>query len=133
MAQCNFGTNPDARTTRMSHLTLTFVAPDIAVAPHLQPEQMADVAAHGFKSVINNRLAEELGPVQEELRTAASQAGLQYQWQPVNPAAISAQDVAQFAKLLEDLPRPILAFCRSGSRSTVLFNAALRHRQDNGR
>lgn len=133
MAQWDFRTNRDARTTRMSHLPLTFVAPDIAIAPHLQPDQMADVAAHGFKSVINNRLPEELGAVQDALRDAASQAGLQYQWQPVNPAAISAQDVAQFAQLLDELPRPILAFCRSGSRSTALFNAALRQRQQGSR
>ena len=112
----------------MSHLPLTYLAPDIAVAPFLQPEQMADIAAQGFRSVINNRTAEELGAVQQALRDAASRAGLSYEWQPVNPAAISPQDVAQFAQLLQSLPRPILAFCRSGSRSTILFQAAMRER-----
>ena len=109
----------------MSQLPITFVAPEIAVAPHLQPEQMAAVAAEGFRSVINNRMLEELGqPAQQALRDAASQAGLAYEWQPVNPAAISAQDVEQFAALLDRLPRPILAFCRSGSRSSILVQAA---------
>jgi uncharacterized protein (TIGR01244 family) len=108
-------------------LPITFVAADIAVAPQLQPDQMAAVAAEGFRSVINNRMPQEPGqPAQDALRDAAQRAGLQYEWQPVNPAAITAQDVEQFGQLLEKLPRPILAFCRSGSRSTVLYQAARR-------
>lgn len=114
----------------MSHLPLTYLAPDIAVAPQLQPEEMAAVAAEGFKSVINNRMPQEPGqPAQEQLRAAATQAGMQYEWQPVNPAMISAQDVERFAALLDSLPRPILAFCRSGSRSSALIQAAARLRQ----
>jgi uncharacterized protein (TIGR01244 family) len=111
----------------MSQLPLTFVAADIAVAPQLQPEQMAAVAAEGFRSVINNRMPQEPGqPSQDALREAANSAGLRYEWQPVNPAAISGEDVARFAELLESLPRPVLAFCRSGSRSSVLYQAARR-------
>jgi protein tyrosine phosphatase (PTP) superfamily phosphohydrolase (DUF442 family) len=34
------------------------------------------------------------------------------------------QEIARFAELLVELPKPILAFCRSGARSTRLFNAA---------
>jgi uncharacterized protein (TIGR01244 family) len=109
----------------MSNLPITYVAADIAVAPQLQPEQMSAVAAEGFRSVINNRMPQEPGqPAQDALRDAATRAGLAYEWQPVNPAMISAQDVEQFAALLDKLPRPILAFCRSGSRSTVLVQAA---------
>jgi uncharacterized protein (TIGR01244 family) len=120
---------PRPLPNRMSTLPLDYLAPDIAVSPHLEPAQMADVAAQGFKSVINNRLPEELGALQDALRDAASKAGLEYEWQPVNPAAISAQDVSRFAQLLDKLPRPILAFCRSGSRSTILFQAAARQRE----
>jgi TIGR01244 family protein len=109
----------------MSSLPITYVAPDIAVAPQLLPEQMSAVAAQGFRSVINNRMPQEPGqPAQEALREAATQAGLAYEWQPVNPAMISTQDVDEFAALLDKLPRPILAFCRSGSRSSVLVQAA---------
>lgn len=109
----------------MSQLPITFVAPDIAVAPQLFPEQMSTVAAEGFRSVINNRMPQEPGqPSQDALREAAVQAGLAYEWQPVNPAAINEQDVERFAALLERLPRPVLAFCRSGSRSSILVQAA---------
>ena len=113
----------------MSDLPIRYLAPDVAVAPQIQPEHMAALAAHGFKSVINNRLAQEIDPsLLEALRLAASEAGLQYEWQPVHPAMINMNDVAQFAQLLEKLPRPILAFCRSGTRCTTLFNAAQQQR-----
>lgn len=114
----------------MNELPITYLAPDIAVAPQIQPEHMAALAREGFKSVINNRLPQEPGqPPQEALRQAAESAGLRYEWQPVHPAMIAAPDVRQFAHLLDELPRPILAFCRSGTRCTTLFHAAARERE----
>jgi len=103
---------------------IQYLADDFAVAPQLSPEQVKSLAAHGFRSVINNRLEREPGqPPEAELRAAAEEANLQYERLPVNPAQISVEDVARFAELLERLPRPILAFCRSGSRSSILYRA----------
>lgn len=103
---------------------INWLAKDFAVAPQLTPEQVRSLAALGFKSVINNRQAHEPGqPPEAELRAAAAEANLSYVRQPVNPAQIGVQDVARFAELLETLPRPILAFCRSGSRSSILYRA----------
>jgi uncharacterized protein (TIGR01244 family) len=115
----------------MTNLPISYVTPDIAVAPQMLPEQMAALAAQGFRSIINNRMPQEPGqPAQEALREAASNAGLRYEWQPVNPAMITAEDVQRFAALLDELPRPVLAFCRSGARSTALVQAAARQRED---
>ncbi len=105
-----------------TRLTDTF-----AVAPQLAPEDMAAVAAAGFKSVINNRPDFEGGPTQPSanaIRDAAEAAGLTYVHQPVNGANIQADDVATFASLLQSLPGPVLAFCRSGARSTKLYVSA---------
>ena len=103
---------------------INYLAEDFAVAPQLTPEQVRGLAAHGFRSVINNRQEHEPGqPPEAELRAAAAEAHLHYERQPVNPSQISVQDVARFAELLERLPRPILAFCRSGSRSSILYRA----------
>lgn len=114
----------------MSELHLTYVAPDVAIAPQVLPEHMAALAAEGFRSIINNRMEDELGqPPHESLRHCASQAGLEYAWLPVNPSMISVHDVARFAQLLGRLPRPLLAFCRSGHRSNVLYQAARQGRQ----
>lgn len=103
------------------------VAPDVCVAPQLEPTSMADVAAAGFKSVINNRPDFEAGPEQPTsaaIETAAQAAGLQYAYLPVDPAEQTAEEIARFAALLESMPRPILAFCRSGNRSGKLYRAA---------
>jgi uncharacterized protein (TIGR01244 family) len=103
------------------------VADDVSVAPQLQPEAMAEAARAGFRSVINNRPDFEEGPNQPtnaSIEAAARAAGLQYKFLPVNGAYQSPEEIAAFAELLKELPRPILAFCRSGARSTRLFVAA---------
>ena len=103
------------------------VSPDVCVAPQLTPEAMAEAAAAGFKSVINNRPDFEHGPNQPTnaaIEAAARAAGLEYRFLPVDGGYQSPEEIAAFARLLEELPRPILAFCRSGARSTKLFLAA---------
>jgi len=100
---------------------------DVCVAPQLEPAAMAWAAQRGFKSVINNRPDFEGGPDQPTSATieaAARAAGLQYAHLPVAPAVQTPEQIAEFASLLASLPKPILAFCRSGTRSGKLFRAA---------
>lgn len=102
---------------------------DVSVAPQLRPEAMAEAARAGFRSVINNRPDFEEGPQQPtnaSIEEAARAAGLEYRFLPVNGTYQSPQEIAAFAALLEEMPRPILAFCRSGARSTKLFVQATR-------
>ena len=108
-------------------LPIRAVAPDIAVAPQLTPEAMAAVAAAGFRSVINNRPDFEHGPDQPTsaaVEAAAKAAGLEYRFLPVDGGYQSPEQIAAFAQLMRDLPRPVLAFCRSGARSTRLIVAS---------
>ena len=108
-------------------LTVQRLSADIAVSPQLAPEAMADAAAAGFRSVINNRPDFEGGPAQPtsaSIEAAARAAGLEYAWLPVAPNMQSPDEIAQFAKLLATMPTPILAFCRSGARSGKLVAAA---------
>ena len=111
----------------MSTLPTRPIAPDVCVAPQLEPEAMAEAAKAGFKSVINNRPDFEHGPDQPtsaQIEAAARTAGLEYRHLPVDGGYQSPEQIAAFAQLLQELPRPILAFCRSGARSTRLYNAA---------
>lgn len=108
-------------------LSLQALTSDISVAPQLEPATMAAVAAAGFRSVINNRPDFEGGPQQPTnatIEAAATAAGLTYAFLPVSGTYQSPDEIARFAKLLTELPRPILAFCRSGARSTKLYLAA---------
>lgn len=103
------------------------LSPDVCVAPQLGPEMMAAVAQAGFKSVINNRPDFEEGPQQPtnaQIEAAARAAGLEYAFLPVQSAYQSPEEIARMAELLAALPRPLVAFCRSGARSTKLYAAA---------
>lgn len=108
-------------------LPLSQIAADVCVAPQLTPEAMAEAAQAGFRSVVNNRPDFEHGPGQPtsaEIEAAARAAGLEYRHLPVAGGYQSPEEVAQCAQLLQELPRPLLMFCRSGARSTRLFMLA---------
>jgi uncharacterized protein (TIGR01244 family) len=103
------------------------VAADVCVAGQLDPLAMAWAAQNGFKSVINNRPDFEGGPDQPTnaaIEAAARTAGLEYAFLPVNGGYQSPEEIERFAQLLQTLPRPILAFCRSGARSGKLYRSA---------
>ena len=89
---------------------------------------MAAAAEAGFKAVINNRPDMEGGPEQPTsaaIEAAAKAAGLAYAHLPVNGGYQSPEEIARCAELLKTLPRPLLMFCRSGARSTRLYQQAI--------
>ena len=114
-------------TAMNTALPLRAIAPDVCVAPQLGPDAMAEAARAGFRAVVNNRPDFEDGPQQPTsatIETAARAAGLEYRFLPVDSAYQSPREIEAMAALLEDLPRPLLMFCRSGARSARLFQAA---------
>jgi uncharacterized protein (TIGR01244 family) len=111
----------------MSNLPASPIAPDVCVAPQLDPAAMAEAARAGFKSIVNNRPDFEGGPGQPTsaaMEAAARAAGLEYRYLPVESAYQTPEEAAALARLLEHLPRPVLMFCRSGSRSARLYQQA---------
>ena len=109
-------------------LPLRQIADTVCVAPQLTPDAMAELARLGFKSVVNNRPDFEHGPDQPTnaaIEAAAVAAGLQYRYLPVDGGWQSPEQIAEFAALLAELPAPLLAFCRSGARSTRLYQQAV--------
>lgn len=108
-------------------LPLRPLAEGVCVAPQLTPAAMAEAARLGFKSVVNNRPDFEHGPDQPTnaaIEAAALEAGLAYRFLPVDGMFQTPEQIAAFAQLLQELPRPLLVFCRSGARSTRLYTAA---------
>lgn len=109
------------------HGRITPLSPAFAVAPQLAPSDVADLARQGFKTLINNRPDGEGGaaqPSSAELEHATCAAGLHYVYLPVVGGAITAAQVGAMRSALAAAPRPVLAFCRSGARSTQLFHLA---------
>ena len=110
----------------MSAPAVEQLAPGLSVTGQLDPAAMAWAAHAGFKSVINNRPDFEGGPDQPTsaaMQAAALAAGLRYAFLPVAPASQTPQEIERFAELLHELPKPVLAFCRSGTRSGKLYHA----------
>jgi uncharacterized protein (TIGR01244 family) len=108
-------------------LPIQAIAADVFVAPQLEADAMTVAARMGFKSVVCNRPDFEGGPDQptsERVGQAAEAAGLQFAYLPVSGAFQSPEQIAAMAKLLENLPRPVLMYCRSGARSANLYRQA---------
>ncbi len=103
------------------------LADGFAVSPQLQLVDVSAAAAAGFKSLIINRPDFELEshqPTSEAMMAAAQQAGLTVRYQPVVSGSITMENVQEFKQLLAELPTPILAYCRSGTRCANLFQYA---------
>jgi len=99
----------------------------VGFAGQLLPIQMAEVAEKGFRSVINNRPDFEGGteqPTSAQIEEAARVAGLHYVFQPVVAGQMTQFDVEVFARHFHELPKPVLMFCRTGNRSSSLYQAA---------
>lgn len=99
------------------------VTDQISVAPQISPADMAEAARQGFKLVINNRPDGEdpAQPTSAEMQAAAEAAGLAYAHIPVRGGPTPDQVAAQ-QELLAEAPGPVLAFCRSGTRSIVTWS-----------
>lgn len=99
---------------------------DLAVLPQIDPSNAAELAGMGFKTIINNRPEnEEPGqPSIASVEQAAKEAGLDFQSQPVVSGAITFNDVADFKDLMDQAEKPVLAYCRSGTRCTMLWALA---------
>jgi uncharacterized protein (TIGR01244 family) len=101
--------------------------PDIFVAWQLVESDFADLAAGGFRSVVNNRpdgeAPDQLPNAQAE--AAAQRHGLHFRFLPVSSVTVTNDDVVDtFACLMVELPRPILFYCRTGTRCTMVWAQA---------
>ena len=94
-----------------------------SVSPHIAPGDCETLRAHGFRLVINNRPdGEELGqPAGADIEAAARKAGLAYRAIPV-AGGFGASQIAAMGEAIET--GPVLAFCRTGTRSTLLWSLA---------
>lgn len=98
------------------------VAPGFAVAPQIQPTDMNALAAQGFRTVICNRPNGEdaAQPDSETMRLAAEAAGLTFRHIPVSGGDFPADAVEEFRAVRTGTSGPVLAYCRTGTRSMTL-------------
>ncbi len=99
------------------------ITDQLSVSGQITPTDVAEARSAGFRSIIVNRPDGE-GPEQptfEEIRAAAEAAGMEARYVPVETGKVTEADAETFGRSFEELPKPVLAFCRSGTRSATLW------------
>lgn len=115
------------RQKRWLMATMVQLEDEVFVAPQLVEDDFAEIAARGFRSVVNNRpdgeAADQLP--QRLAEAAARRNGLDFRYQPVANMNVTDDHVVDaFKELLDTLPRPVLFYCRTGTRCSILWAQA---------
>lgn len=100
------------------------ISPELSLSEQISVSDVKTIAELGFKSIICNRPDSEGSdqPTFEEIRSAADILGLQVRYQPVTPGMVTDENVADFQSAMSELPKPVLAYCRTGTRSATLWS-----------
>lgn len=98
----------------------------LAVGPAPACDAVAALKAAGFRAIVNNRPDSDTGLVATtaEMAAAAAAAGLGYAHIPVEGRNPLEKEIRAFARAIDELPKPIFAYCASGGRSAALWAMA---------
>jgi sulfide:quinone oxidoreductase len=99
------------------------ITDDLSVAPQISADDISAIAAAGFRAIICNRPDGETSdqPCCEDIEAAVKASGLAWRAQPVRSGGVSLDDATAFAALMAELPKPVLAYCRTGTRCATLW------------
>jgi len=98
----------------------------VSVAGQISVDDVAEAARQGFVAIVNNRPDDEQPgqPSGAEIEAAAKANGLSYRAIPITHAGFSTNQVDAMVEALSAAQGPLLAFCRSGTRSTLVWALA---------
>ncbi len=98
----------------------------LSVASQITAADIPALKSQGFRAIICNRPDGEGAdqPSYGEIQQAAKSAGLEARYIPIVHGLVSEDDAAAFGAALAELPGPVLAYCRSGTRSATLWSLA---------
>ena len=96
----------------------------VSVSPQITAEDLKDIAAQGYRAIICNRPDGEGAdqPSFEEVEAAAKAVGIEARYVPVQSGMVRDEDVVAFGAALKEIQRPVLAYCRTGTRSATLWS-----------
>ena len=99
------------------------ITPRYSVSPQISAEDLPAIAAAGYKTVICNRPDEEVPPSHqaEAIRAATEAAGLRFEVLPLTHQTMTPGNVALQRELYEGCDGPVLAYCASGTRCSVVW------------
>ena len=105
-------------------MDLKTLSKKFAVSPQIMPGEVAGIAAEGYRAILCNRPDGEGAdqPSFEEIEAAAKAAGIEARYVPVQSGMVQDADVDAFGAALAEVQRPVMAYCRSGTRSATLWS-----------
>ncbi len=100
------------------------LADSLSVTGQIEPNDIPILAEQGIRAIICNRPDGEAPgqPSYAEIAAAAKAKGIESRYQPVVSGAIGDEDVQAFGEAIGSLPKPVVAYCRSGTRSAALWS-----------
>jgi uncharacterized protein (TIGR01244 family) len=99
------------------------ISPRYFVSPQIAPDDLPAIAAAGIKRIICNRPNVEVPPdlQSEAIGAAAADAGLDFQVLELTQQTMTPENVALQRRMIEDADGPVLAYCASGTRCSVVW------------
>ena len=107
-------------------MDLRKITDEFSVSPQIEAADVPAIVSAGYRSILCNRPDEE-EPGQcryDDVADAARAAGLEVRSVPITSGMVRPEDMVAFKAALDQMPRPVLAYCRSGTRCTMLWSIA---------
>lgn len=107
-------------------MSITRITPEYSVSTQIEVADVAMIAEMGFRSIMCNRPDGESADQTAValIRAEAEARGLSFAFVPVISGGVAPQNITAFSEALEELPAPVLAYCRSGTRCRTLWSMA---------
>lgn len=99
------------------------LSPELSVSEQIGPAQLAALKEAGFRTIICNRPdGESLDqPPFADIARAACALGIEAHYLPAEPGKVTDEQGIAFGQMLAQLPKPVLAYCRTGKRSSTMW------------
>jgi uncharacterized protein (TIGR01244 family) len=96
---------------------------EYSVTGQITPDDVAEIKALGFKSIVCHRPDGEAPdqPAFDDVKAQAESLGLEIRQVPFGAEGVTETKVQAFVDALDEMPRPMLGYCRSGARSTKIY------------
>ncbi len=100
---------------------------EYSVAGQITADDLGAIVDQGFKSIVCHRPDAEVDgqPTVAEIGAAAKARGIEMRHIPVGREGVGFAQVQEFVDALDEMDRPMLGYCRSGARSTTIYQQTL--------
>jgi len=107
-------------------MELKRISSELTVSPQISASDVETLKAKGFRAIICNRPDGEGAdqPSFEEIRSAAEKVGMEARYIPITAGMVRDEDAELFGAALDEMPGPVFAYCRSGTRSATMWSLA---------